>query len=309
MHSGFLGCIAAAWLIRAAFAGQVPNTPDGQPDLQGVWTNATTVPFERPKELGAKEFYTEAELAQIAKRGVPRTPVAGAGTTGDVHYDLAQFGLERNQAKVAPNLRTSLIVGPEGRIPPLLPEAEKRLADRAALVKGHTFDSYEYRPLGERCIIWPNEGPPMLPAGYNSNLQIVQGPGYVAILQEMIHDVRIIPLDGRPHVPENIRLLMGDSRGHWEGNTLVVDTANFTNRTAFRSSSEKLHVVERFTRADENTIKYEFTVSDPATWEKSWSAEIPMTRIDGSVYEYACQEANYGMPNILSGARAEEAKQ
>jgi hypothetical protein len=203
-------------------------------------------------------------------------------------------------------MRTSLVVGPEGTIPALLPEAQQRVAAKAAALKGHQFDSHETRPLGERCILWPNEGPPMLPAGYNADLQIVQGPGYVAILQEMIHDARIIPTDGRPHVPSNIRMLMGDSRGHWEGNTLVVDTTNFTDKTAFRNSSDKLHVTERFTRADDDTITYQFTVEDPSTWAKPWSAEIPMTKVDTPIYEYACQEANYGMPNILSGARSEE---
>ena len=140
-----------------------------------------------------------------------------------------------------------------------------------------------------------NEGPPMLPVGYNSNLQIVQGEGYVAIMQEMIHDVRIIPTDGRPHLPADVHQLMGDSRGHWEGNTLVVDTTNFTDRTAFRGSGENLHVVERFTRTDPDTVLYQFTVDDPTTWAKSWSAEVPMTKIDGPIFEYACHEGNYGM--------------
>ena len=154
--------------------------------------------------------------------------------------------------------------------------------------------------------MWPNEGPPMLPAGYNSNLQIVQGQGYVAIMQEMIHDVRIIPIDGSPHLASNVRQWFGDSRGHWEGDTLVVDTTNFTNRTAFRGSSENLHVVERFSRTADDRILYQFTVEDPSTWETSWSGEVPMTKIDGPIYEYACHEGNYGMRNNLSGARAAE---
>ena len=146
----------------------------------------------------------------------------------------------------------------------------------------------------------------MLPVGYNSNLQIVQGEGFVAIMQEMIHDVRIIPTDGRPHLPSDVKQLMGDARGHWEGNTLVVDTTNFTSRTAFRGSGENLHVVERFTRTDPDTVLYQFTVDDPTTWAHSWSAEVPMTKIDGPIFEYACHEGNYGMRNNLSGARAEE---
>jgi len=146
----------------------------------------------------------------------------------------------------------------------------------------------------------------MLPQGYNNNLQIVQGPGYVAILQEMIHDVRLIPTDGRPHVPRNIRLWRGDSVGRWDGDTLVVDTTNFTDKTAFQGSSESLHVVERFTRSGPDSILYQFTVDDPSTWTRSWTAQIPWAQTPGPIYEYACHEANYGMANNLSGARAEE---
>jgi hypothetical protein len=221
---------------------------------------------------------------------------------------MGQFGLEKKQNKVASSIRTSLIVGPEGRVPPLLPEAQKRQAAKAAVNRGHEFDGPENRGMAERCIIWGAEGPPMLPVGYNSNLQIAQGEGYVAIMQEMIHDVRIIPTDGRPHAPSNIRELMGDSRGHWEGNTLVVDTTNFTDRNPFRGSGENLHVVERFTRTDPDTVLYQFTVDDPTTWATAWSAEVPMTKIDGPIFEYACHEGNYGMPNNLTGARADEKK-
>ena len=289
-----------------------PRTPDGVPDLQGVWTNLTDTPFERPKELGSKEFFTPEEIAdrqkkeqeQAAKRLEGRQ--TEPGTVADVHYDLAQFGLDRSQSKVAPSLRTSLVVGPEGHIPPQLPEAQKRNADRAAYNRAHQWDGPDSRPLGERCILWPNEGPPMTAAGYNSNLQIVQGPGYVAIMQEMIHDTRIIPTDGRPHVSPAIKELMGDSRGHWEGDTLVVETTNFTDRTAFRGSTQSLKVIERFTRTADDTITYQFTVSDPATWDKPWSAEIPMNKVNGLIYEYACQEGNYGMRNNLSGQRSAE---
>jgi hypothetical protein len=284
------------------------RTPDGKPDLQGVYTNASVIPLERPKDLGTKEFFTKAEADAYAAKVLSQREVVAPGTYGDVHYNMAQFGLEKGQSKVPTTIRTSLITGPEGRVPPLLPAAQARVAARQAANKGHEFDSAENRTLGEQCIIWPNEGPPMLPEGYNSNLQIVQGEGYVAIMQEMIHDVRIIPTDGRPHLPPDVHQLMGDSRGHWEGNTLVVDTTNFTGRTAFRGSSENLHVVERFTRTDADTVLYQFTVSDPSTWEKSWSGEVLMSKIDGPIFEYACSEGNYGMRNNLSGARADEAK-
>jgi hypothetical protein len=285
------------------------RTADGQPDLQGYWTNTTVIPLERPKELADKAFFTPEEAAEYAKHQLATPEATGPGTYADVHYNMAQFGLEKNQTKVAANIRTSLIVDPsDGRIPSMTPEARQRNAERAAKAKGHEFDSAANRSLGERCILWPNEGPPMMPVGYNSNLQIVQGPGYVAVLQEMIHDVRVIPTDGSPHLPSNVRQWMGDSRGHWEGDTLVVDTTNFTDQTAFRGSSDKLHVVERFRRVDADTVLYQFTADDPSTWTHSWSAEIPMTKIQGPIFEYACHEGNYGMANNLSGARADEKK-
>jgi hypothetical protein len=285
------------------------RTPDGQPDLQGVWTNASSVPLERPKNLGAKEFYTEQEAAEVRRKFAEEESVqvnAAGVALPEAHYDLSQFGLNRAQSNIAPNLRTSLIVGPEGRIPPMTEEGKRRNAARAAAQKGHEFDSAQNRPLQERCIVWAAEGPPMLPSTYNNNLEIIQTPGYVAILNEMIHDTRIIPLDGRPHVSPDIRLWRGDSRGHWEGNTLVVDTTNFTGKTAFQGSSENLHVVERFTRTGPGTILYEFTVEDPSTWTKPWSAQIVMAPALGAIYEYACHEGNYGLANNLRGARVEE---
>jgi hypothetical protein len=279
------------------------------PDLSGYWTNTTVTPLERPKELADKAFFTPQEAAEYAKHQLAQPEPTGPGTYADVHYNMAQFGLERSQSKVAANVRTSLITDPpDGRMPAMLPEARKRIADRAAQAKGHEFDGPENRGLAERCIMWGNEGPPMMPVGYNSNLEIVQGPGYVAIMQEMIHDVRMIPTDGSPHLPSNVRQWMGDPRGHWEGDTLVVDTTNFTDKTAFRGSTANLHVVERFRRVDADTILYQFTVDDPSTWTHSWSAEIPMTKIKGPVFEYACHEGNYGMANNLSGARADEKK-
>jgi hypothetical protein len=202
-----------------------------------------------------------------------------------------------------------MIVGPEGRVPPLTPEARDRNQQRQAALRGHEFDGPETRGIQERCIIWGNEGPPMLPPGYNSYVQIVQAPSYVVIEQEMIHDARIIPLDGRPHAPKTIRRWLGDSIGRWDGDTLVVDTTNFTDKINFRGSHENLHVVERFTRVDENTIRYQFTVDDPTTWTSAWSAELPLLRDKGPIYEYACHEANYGMGNNLRGARAKEKKE
>jgi len=297
---------AAAATNSGSKTWTAPKTPDGVPDLQGVWTNQTSVPLERPPALGAKEFYTPDELAKKEEQdNAAAARRAEAGESG-VHYDVAQFGLDRSHSKTGVTERTSIIVGPDGKVPPLLPAAQQRQAARQAANRGHQWDGPENRALGERCILWPNEGPPMLPEGYNSNMQIVQGPGYVAIEQEMIHDTRVIPTDGRAHVAKNVRLYLGDSVGHWEGNTLVVDTTNFTDRTAFRGSSENLHVIERFTRTADDTILYQFTIDDPTTWDKPWSGELPITKINSQIYEYACQEGNYGMRNILSGARATE---
>ena len=262
--------------------------------------------LERPRNLGAKEFFTPEEAAANAKHELERSSWDRLGSQATVHYDMSQYGLDPNHTKIGLTLRTSLIVGPDGRIPPRTPEAQKRIAARNAERRGHEFDSYETRPLQERCIVWTNEGPPMLPAAYNSNLEIVQGRGYVSILQEMIHDTRMIPTDGRPHVPTTIRQWLGDSRGHWDGDTLVVDTTNFDERTSFYGSTENLHVVERFRLIDKDTIMYEFTIDDPSTWTKPWTAQLPLTRIEGPIFEYACHEGNLGMPNTLSGARAAE---
>jgi hypothetical protein len=301
--------VAMAWAsLASAQTWTPPRTPDGHPDLQGVWTNATITPIERPKELGAKEFYTEEEAAENRKLALVPAPTAARSGT-EAHYEFTQFGLDRTQSQVAFSLRTSLIVGSDGRVPPLTPEAQKRIAERAANAKGHEFDGPESRGIQERCLVWGSEGPPMLPPGYNSYLQIVQTPGYIAILQEMIHDARIIPLDGRPHAPQDVRAWLGDSRGRWEGDTLVVDTTNFTDKTNFRGSREHLHVVERFTRVDDNTIRYQFTVDDPTTWSRPWTAELPLAKDKGPIYEYACHEANYGMANNLRGARAAEKKE
>lgn len=286
----------------------VPRTPDGHPDLQGFWSNASITPLQRPPELGSKEFYTAEEAAAVDKKEFnERTSWDRLGNQARVHYDMSQFGLDVIQAKVALSRRTSLIIGSTGRIPPRTPEAQKRLADQAAQRRGHEFDSAQDRPIQERCIVWSSEGPPMMSSGYNSNLEIVQGSGYVSVLEEMIHDARMIPTDGRPHLPSSIRQYLGDSRGRWDGDTLVVDTTNFTEKTSFMGSTENLHVVERFTRISDDTILYEFTVDDPATWAKSWTAQMPLTKIAGPLFEYACHEGNLGMPNTLSGARAAEA--
>jgi hypothetical protein len=302
---------------KAATAGKawtLPRTPDGKPDLQGIWSDATVTPLVRPKGLGAKEFYTDEEFAKLTARvrqgDVGEEAELGAAADNPLRYDIGLYGgFDVKKARFASNKRTSLIVGPEGRVPPMLAEARKRNDAIAAKNKGHEFDSYENRPLSERCILMAQERIPMLPgAGEGNLLQIVQGPGWVALYHEIDHDTRVIPTDGRPHVPQNIRLLQGDSVGHWEGNTLVVDTTNFTDRTAFRGSSEKLHLIERFTRAADDTVIYQFTAEDPTTWDKPWTAEIPWSQTKGPVYEWACHEGNSMISTILRGARVEEAE-
>src|SRR5258708_10876955 len=289
-----------------------PRTPEGKPDLQGIWSNATLTPLERPKGLGAKEFYTDEEFAKLAARArqgkVGEEADLGAAADQTLRYDLSLYGFDITKATFASNKRTSLIVGPEGVVPPMLPEARKRNAERTAKNKGREFDSYENRPLSERCILMNQERIPMIPGANDGNLlQIVQGPGYVVLLHEIDHSTRVIPTDGRPHAPRNVHFYQGDSVGHWEGNTLVVDTTNFTDLTAFRGSGEKLHLVERFSRPDEKTLLYQFTVEDTATWDKPWSAEIPMAKAQGPVYEWACHEGNLDeFVTILRGARVEE---
>jgi hypothetical protein len=284
------------------------RTPWGDPDLQGLWTNATITPLERPADLAGKSVLTEQEAAEYEKRTNQARDAdsRAGGTDADLGRAYNQFWYDRG-TRVVETRRTSLITDPpDGRVPGLTPEAQQRADARAAARKRSPADGPEDRSLPERCILWPTAGPPMLPSGYNNNYQILQTTGHVVILIEMIHDVRIIPLDGRPHVPPSIRQWTGDSRGRWDGNTLVVTTTNFTDKTNFRGASERLRLVERFTRVDADTLNYEFTVEDPSTFTKPWSAAIPMTKTDGPIYEYACHEGNYGMTNLLSGARAQE---
>ena len=285
-----------------------PRTPDGQPDLQGFWTNSTYTPLERPNNV-TKEFYTPDELVVAIKQAVDRERAQTTpGTTADVHYDFTQFSLDRSQSTFTRNLRTSLIVNPEsGKLPPLSAEGQKRAAERAEAEKRiGRWDSAESNQLDDRCLIMAGAGPPMLDAGYNSNYHIVQAPGYVMILTEMIHDVRIIPLDGRPQPHTNIRQWMGISRGRWDGDTLIVETTNFNGKNPFRGSSENMRVTERFTRVADDAILYRFTVEDAATWTRAWTDESPMKKTQGPLFEHACHEGNYGLYNTLVGARAEE---
>ncbi|HEY2383807.1 MAG TPA: hypothetical protein VGK48_21745 [Terriglobia bacterium] len=287
----------------------VGKTPDEQPDLQGYWTNNTMTPLQRPggvtKESYTKEEFFDALKKQAERDGEEATP----GTVEDVHYDHSQFGLDRTQGKLTPNLRTSMITDPtDGRIPPMTQEGKKRAADLAAQKRkqGAQYDQAENLSTTTRCIYMG--AIPMIPPAYNNNYQIVQGPGYVMILVEELHETRVIPMDGRPHAPQSVRSWLGDSRGHWEGNTLVIETTNFNDKVAFQGGSRDLKLTERLTRTGEDTMKYEFTVEDPHTWTQPWKAEMPVTKGVGPIFEHACNEGNYSMSNMLAAARRDEKK-
>jgi hypothetical protein len=296
----------AATVLGQTPSSTVPRTPWGHPDLQGVWTNETLTLLERPLELGSKEYFTEAEATEYLKTALDRL-LASVNLQQDAALS-GEFtpGLWVDVRALVPTRRTSLIVGPTGRIPPLVPAARTR---PAAPTQGsdRQTDGPEARSLMERCIAFPVGGPPMLPSvGYNSNYQIVQTPTHVTILAEMGSAVRVIPLDGRPHLPGSLRQWSGDSRGRWEGDTLVVETINFDDKRRFRGSTWSLQLVERFRRPTRDMIIYEFTATDPDTWADSWTAEIPMRQLGSQIYEFACHEGNYGLANILKGARYEE---
>jgi len=302
--------ISASMAFAQSKPWTAPRTVDGQPDLQGVWTNATITPFERPANLAGKAFLTEKEAAELEKQSaqtkVDKPPTAGdVGTYNQVWFDSG--------TKVVGTRQTSLVVDPPDGKVPVKPAAEaKRDYDLA-----HIGDSYEHMSVWDRCI---TRGVPgrMFPAGYNNAYQILQSPGYIVIMSEMIHDARVIPLSGGAHAPAEVRSWDGDSRGHWDGNTLVVDTTNFNGKGWIATSaatgrikgipqSEALHVVERFTRTGPGTIAYEVIIDDPNEYTKPWKVSIPLTRdAEYVIYEYACQEGNEAVGNILRGARAKE---
>jgi hypothetical protein len=309
MNHQFAALVGAAAVAIAAQATSPRSF--GERDLQGIWTNATVTPLERPAEFAGKEFLTEAEAAAFEKRARDRNDADRR--EGDAEADLAtgynDLFWERGRSVVSTRRTTHVVDPPDGRIPPLTPEAQAKAAARAEARRLRPADGPEDRSLDDRCIVRGTSGPPMLPAGYSNNYQIVQSADSVAILVEMIHDARIIPIDAvnaRPHLSGNIRQLTGDPRGRWEGRTLVVDTTNFTDRRPFRGSGGHLRVTERFTRADATTLLYQFTVDDPETFTRPWSGEIPMKKIVGPIFEYACHEGNYSMAYILSAARHEE---
>ena len=276
----------------------IPRTADGKPDLQGVWDFAQLTPFERPDALAGKSSFSADEAEEFAQQKVESDNKDRRDGTADADVARAyndfwwDFGTRVSK-------QTSLVVAPaSGRVPPLTAAAEARAAQRVV-----RYDNPEERPLPERCILGFNSGPPMVPSAYNNNVQIVQTPVRLLIFNEMIHSARVVDMTRQAHLPNSIRLLTGDSIGRWDGDTLVVDTTNFQKEGGFRGASANMHLVERFSRADATTLRYDFTVDDPATWTSAWTASIPMTLTDELMYEYACHEANYALAGVLSGAR------
>ena len=299
-----------------------PRTVDGQPDLQGVWSNNSATPLERPKELAGRAYLTDQEVAALKKKAAELFENGNSDAAfGDTVFESVLANVKGTKAgfkstdggtgdyssvwTVARDWdnRTSLITDPpDGRLPAMTPEALQKQSAAFAKMKARPAGP-EDRSLSERCITY---GSPQLVAGYQSYYEIVQSANSVAIMTEMIHDTRVIPLDGGPHLSPNIRNWMGDARGHWEGDTLVVDSTNF-KPGAFRNvSTEKLHVVERFTRTGPNTLQWQITIDDPGAWTKPWTAMIPLRPSKKAVYEYACHEGNYGLQSILAGARRED---
>jgi hypothetical protein len=332
MNSGILYCAGAVVAVaglaglagtgRAAETWSVPRTPDGHPDLQGYWANNNATPLERPKELAGRATLSNEEVAAMKKKAhelfsgksdaafgdtvflstlanVQGTKQGFTSTDGGTGDYSSVWTVERDWDN-----RTSLITDPaDGRIPAMTAAALDRRQTAAAALQ-HPANGPEDRSLSERCITY---GSPQLTEGYQSYYQIVQSPATVAIMTEMIHDVRVIPLDARPHAPAAVQQWLGDSRGRWEGDTLVIDTTNYKPRAFMSVSSEKLHVTERLSWSGPETLKYEITIDDPATWTKPWSLMIPLRRSPDAVFEYACHEGNKGLAGILAGARAQEA--
>ena len=313
----FAGAAAPAAALVAFLpigaAGQDTSfrTPDGHPDLQGVWNFSTATPMERPEDLAGQETLTPEEAAaweqQLAEqRAANESEREDAPLGARLGYSVRVWF---EHGHTLSEQRTSLVIDPpNGRIPAVRPEVAAR-AELRSLLRGRHAHGPEDRGASERCLLGFNSGPPMTPSAYNNNVQLFQTADHVVILNEMVHNARVIPLDGRPHLPAHLRQWVGDSRASWDGDTLVIETRNFLGETSLRGSSANLRLVERFTRAGADTLIYEFTVNDPTSWTRPWTAQVRMTRTDEPLYEYACHEGNYSMPSSLSGARAMEARE
>lgn len=297
-------------LVVMAQSRAMPPPAAGARDLEGVWTFATLTPLERPPEFGGRAFVSDAEAAAWTRQQLERgdRDRRDGGAEVDVGRAVNDYWFERGTELAVVDGRriTSMIVDPpDGRLPPLTAEARARAAARAADSREHPADGPENRSLQERCLAF-NAGPPIQVGPYNNFVKILQFPDHLVIFTEMIHDARVVLLDGRPHAPAAVKLWLGDSRGRWEGNTMVVETTNFNGKAGFRGTGPQLRLVERLQRVDRDTLLYEFTVDDPATFTRAWTARMPMVRTDARIYEYACHEANYALVGILRGARYAE---
>jgi hypothetical protein len=299
----FATAIAAAGIVpmtMTAAEWKTPRTPWGDPDLQGVWSTAAelAVPFERPAAQGDRQWLTDTEFEQRLKQvNDPTGAFAGQGTDPPSHW------IERGEA----SRRTSLVIDPpDGRMPAMTAEGRQRLLSGPPPFGNGPFDGPEDTSLWVRCITRGGLPGVMFPTVYNANIRIVQGPGFVAITYEMIHDTRIVPTDGRPHVGAAVRQYFGNSTGRWDGDTLVVDVTNFTGKSSFRGSSDALHLIERFRRIEKDVVRYEVTLDDPRTWTGSWTAALDMRRQAAGLFEYACHEGNYGLLNMLATSRVAE---
>ena len=297
--------------VVATDRATAPHTSWGDPDLQGIWDFRTITPLERPDELAGKAVLTAEEAAEFEAQTLSRQnkdlrAEDGISAQRDVANAYNQFWWDYGD-KLTADRRTSLVVDPpDGKIP-RSQDVRERFAGRGGGFGPTTPAGPEDRPLWERCILGFNAGPPMLPSAYNNNVQLFQTPGTVVIFNEMVHNARIVPLEARPHLSQDVRQWTGDARGHWDGATLVVETTNFLRETGFTGAGAGLNLIERFTRVDDDTLLYEFTIEDPDSFTRPWTAAIPMAKTDGPMFEYACHEGNYGMTNLLAGARADDA--
>jgi hypothetical protein len=296
-----MGIRSILWAAGLIAAVTVPRTPDGHPDLQGMWDFAQLTPFERPGQFAGKSAITDEEAEEFAQQRVESNNKDRRDGTAAADVERAYNDFWWDFGKRIAKQPSLVVDPPDGRVPPLTPAAEQRIAARRG-----RYDNPEERPLAERCILGFNSGPPMVPSAYNNNVQIVQTPTHIVIVNEMIHSARVVDMTRRAHAPRTIRSLTGDSIGRWDGDTLVVDTTNFSQEGGFRGATINMHLVERFTRLDRDHLRYDFTVDDPDTWTRKWSASIPMTRSEERMFEYACHESNYALEGVLRGARYQE---
>ena len=315
-----VGAVVSLGAVSAGAQTDAPRTAWGQPDLQGVWDFRTITPMQRPERLADREFLTEEEAANLDQAAVDRNTrlfeqAAERTASGDnvdsrgrgeAPGSYNQFWIDSGTRTIGTR-RTSLIIDPpNGRYPSQTEAARERAQARRAYARAHPADGPEDFSAGVRCILGFNAGPPFLPSAYNNNMQLFQTPDHVVIMTEMVNTSRVIPLDGRPRLDPDIRQWSGDSRGHWEGETLVVETRNFDDKRRWRNTTEGMVLVERLTRVDVETLVYEVTVTDPETWSGPWTASVPLRLNPEPLFEYACHEGNYSMPVMLGGTRAEE---